>query len=231
MELFKNTLFINLEHRTDRLEHIQLEFNKMGIRGERVNAVKSQNGGIGCTLSHIRCLEEARKRNFEYVFICEDDITFNNPELFKKQIQQFVDNKDIQWDILLIGANIVPPVQKVGDYCARIFNGQTTTGYIVKRGMYSVLLENFKESAQMQMRNPGQPGVSNPYALDMWWKQLQPQYFWWMITPPTVTQYENFSEIENRVTNYDHLMLDMEKEWFVKQNTSSLFKMKGFRSN
>jgi GR25 family glycosyltransferase involved in LPS biosynthesis len=220
MELFKNTLFINLEHRTDRLEHIQLEFQKMGIRGERVNAVKSKIGGIGCTLSHIRCLEEAKKRNYEYVFICEDDITFNNPELFKKQLQQFWDNKEIQWDVLVIGGNVVPPYQRVGDYCARVFNCQTTTGYVVKREMYNVFLENFKESAQMQMRKPGQPGVSNPYALDIYWKRLQPQYFWWIICPMTVTQYENFSEIENQVTNYDHLMLDMEKEWFMKQKTS-----------
>ena len=115
MELFKNTLFINLEHRTDRLAHIQEEFQKMGIRGERVNAVKSQVGGIGCTLSHIRCLEEAKKRNYEYVFICEDDITFNNPDLFKKQLQQFWGNKEIQWDVLVVGGNVVPPYQRVGD--------------------------------------------------------------------------------------------------------------------
>ena len=231
MELLKHTLFINLEHRPDRLEHVQSEFKKLGIVGERINAVKSKVGGIGCTLSHIRCLEEAKKRGYEHVFICEDDITFTNPELFKQQLQKFWNNGDIQWDVLIIGGNVVPPFHKIGDYCARVFNCQTTTGYIIKKGMYDVFLENFKESAQMQMKNPGQPGVSNPYALDIYWKQLQPQYFWYIITPMTVTQYENYSEIENRVTNYDHLMLDMDKEWYVKQKTGSLFKMKAFRSN
>jgi hypothetical protein len=72
------------------------------------------------------------------------------------------------------------------------------------------------------MRHPLQPGVSNPYALDMWWKRLQPQYFWWIITPLTVTQRESFSEIENRVTNYDHLMLDMEKTWYVGAKSGSV---------
>jgi len=158
MELLKHTLFINLEHRTDRLEHVQSEFQKLGIVGERVNAVKAKVGGIGCTLSHIRCLEEAKKRGYEHVFICEDDITFTNPELFKRQLQQFWDNNDIQWDVLIVGGNVVPPYQRVGDYCARVFNSQTTTGYVVKRGMYDVFLENFKESAQMQMKFPGQPG-------------------------------------------------------------------------
>lgn len=221
MELFKHTFFINLEHRKDRLEHVTEEFKKMGIKGERINAVKSANGAIGCTLSHIRCLETAKQRNYEYVFICEDDITFTDPELFKEQIKKFHNNKEINWDMLVIGGNVLPPYHKVGDYCARIFNCQTTTGYIVKKGMYDVLLENFKESSQKQMRNPVGPGISNPYALDIYWKKLQPQYFWWIITPTTVTQYENYSEIEKRVTNYDNLMLDMDKTWFQRPSLPS----------
>lgn len=222
MELFTNTFFINLENRTDRLAHVQAELQKMGILGERVNAVKSKAGGIGCTLSHIRCLEEAKKRGYEQVFICEDDISFTNPPLLTQQLQKFWDDKNIQWDVLIIGGNVVPPYNQLGDYCARVFNCQTTTGYVVKKGMYDVLLENFKESSQLQMRNPGEPGVSNPYALDIYWKRLQLQYFWWIITPLTVTQYENYSEIENRVTNYDHLMLDMEKTWLKKSAVSSI---------
>lgn len=222
MELFTNTFFINLENRTDRLAHVQAELQKMGIQGERVNAVKSKAGGIGCTLSHIRCLEEAKKRGYEQVFICEDDISFTNPPLLTQQLQKFWDDKNIQWDVLIIGGNVVPPYNQLGDYCARVFNCQTTTGYVVKKGMYDVLLENFKESSQLQMRNPGEPGVSNPYALDIYWKRLQLQYFWWIITPLTVTQYENYSEIENRVTNYDHLMLDMEKTWLKKSAVSSI---------
>ena len=200
----------------------------MGIIGERINAVKSKVGGIGCTLSHIRCLEEAKQRGYEQVFICEDDIKFTDPELFKQQLQKFLNNKEIQWDVLLVGANVVPPYQRMGDYCARVFSAQTTISYIAKREMYDVLLENFKESCNLQMRHPVQQGVSNPYALDMWWKRLQPQYFWWIITPLTVTQYESYSDIENRTTNYDHLMLDMEKTWYKPVKQGSAMKMNIF---
>lgn len=227
MDLFQHTFFINLESRTDRLEQVREELSKMGIEGERINAVKAKVGGIGCTLSHIRCLEEAKKRGYKQVFICEDDIKFTDPDRFKAQLEKFAENPEIQWDVLLVGANVVPPYHAIEDYCVRVFNAQTTTGYIVKCGMYDVLLETFKESCQLQMKNPGQPGVSNPYAIDIWWKRLQPQYFWYIITPLTVTQRESYSEIENRVTNYDHLMLDLEKAWFVtpSQKTSSPFKM------
>jgi glycosyl transferase family 25 len=148
MELFKNTLFINLEHRTDRLQHSKREFQKLGIRTERVNAVRTKTGAIGCTLSHIRCLEMAKKRDYEYVFICEDDICFTNPELLKSNMELFARNNTFHWDVLIIGGNNVPPYDIITDYYARIYNCQTTTGYIVKKHYYDTLLVNFKESAQ-----------------------------------------------------------------------------------
>ena len=214
MELLKNTLYINLEHRKDRLEHVTAQMNMMGITAERVNAVKMNTGAVGCTMSHIKCLELAKQRDYEYVFICEDDITFRNPELFKRNLQRFYDDDDINWDLLIIGGNNVPPFQQVTEYCARVFYCQTTTGYIVKKHYYDTLLKNFRESAAGLMREPNNPST---YALDMYWKRLQLQDFWYMITPPTVTQYESYSDIENRNVNYENMMLDMEKPWLIRR--------------
>ena len=59
-------------------------------------------------------------------------------------------------------------------------------------------------------------GNIKQYAIDIHWKRLQMQYFWYMIIPTTVTQYENYSDIEMRDTNYDHLLLDMDKKWLKK---------------
>jgi glycosyl transferase family 25 len=214
MSLFENTLFINLEHRTDRLEHAVSEFKKMGINAERVNAINMQNGAIGCTMSHIKCIELAKSRNWEQVFICEDDITFLNPELLIQNIEMFYNNDDILWDVLIIGGNNVPPYQQLYEYAARIFQNQTTTGYIVKKQYYDTLLTNFKESAANLLRNPDN---KFEYALDKYWNRLQMQDFWYMITPPTVTQYENYSDIEEQNTNYDFLMLDMDKQWYIER--------------
>ena len=38
-----------------------------------------------------------------------------------------------------------------------------------------------------------------------------------MIIPPTVIQYENYSDIEEKQTDYKYLMLDMDKEWYFAQ--------------
>lgn len=214
MDLFENTFFINLEDRKDRLEHAEAEFEKMGIKAERVNAIRLKNGAIGCTMSHIKCIELAKERKYDQVFICEDDITFLNVDLFKENIEKFYDNDDILWDVLIIGGNNVPPFQQVEPYCARVFSCQTTTGYIVKRTYYDTLLKNFKESVRNLIKAPEN---KREFALDIYWKRLQMQDFWYMITPPTVTQYENYSDIEDQVTNYDHLMLDMEKKWYIER--------------
>jgi hypothetical protein len=38
-----------------------------------------------------------------------------------------------------------------------------------------------------------------------------------MIIPATVTQYQDYSDIEKRVVNYDHLMLDIQKDWLFRK--------------
>lgn len=215
MEFLKHTLFINLEHRTDRLEHVKIELAKLGINGERVNAVKAKVGAIGCTLSHVRCIEMAKQRDYEYVFICEDDITFTNPTLLLENLKKFRED-NLTWDMIIIGGNNVPPYMKINDHCVRVFYCQTTTGYIIRKSYYDTLLKNFKESANLLMKHPTEEGKKK-YALDIYWKRLQIQDFWYMIIPPTVSQYENYSDIEEKNTNYDHLMLDMDKEWYFAQ--------------
>lgn len=214
MELFNNTLFINLDGRKDRLKHIKEQMNIMEIDAERVSAIKTEDGAIGCTMSHIKCLELAKSRGYKHVFICEDDIVFKNPSLYKENLKKFYKNNEIIWDILIVGGNNVPPFHKVNDYCIRILNCQTTTGYIVKEHMYDVLIANFKESVTNLTKNPHN---KREYALDIYWKKLQPQYYWYMLIPPTVSQYESYSDIEKKNVAYDWLMLDNEKEWYVKQ--------------
>ena len=202
MDLFKHSLFINLDNRIDRLEHALKEFEKMNIQVERISAIKNKNGAIGCTMSHIKCLQLAKERDYDHVFICEDDITFLDPNKLKDSAEKFITNMKSKWDVLIIGGNNVPPYQKLSDYCARVFSCQTTTGYVVQKHFYDVLIQNFKESAENLMRDPMN---KREYALDMYWKRLQKDNIWLMLTPPTVTQYESYSDIENKNVNYDFI--------------------------
>ena len=164
-----------------------------------------------------KCLEIAKKRDYDYVFICEDDIHFKNPDLLKQNLEKFYTNTKINWDVLIIGGNNARPYQIVEEYCSRVFYCRTTTGYIVKKHMYDILLENFKESVEKLTKDSSKESIKKN-AVDMYWQRLQYQYFWYMITPPTVTQYTSYSDIENTTRNTENLLLDMKKEWCMPQH-------------
>lgn len=164
---------------------------------------------MGCTLSHIKCLEIAIERNYPHIFICEDDITFTNPPLFMENLTKFYQS-GIEWDVLVVGGNTVPHFSKINDYCVRTFNVQTTTGYIVKQHYYKTLLQNFREGIQLLLKNPHRKAE---FCIDIYWKKLQQQHMWVLLMPLTVTQYEDYSDIEKRVVNYHNIMLDFEKKY------------------
>ena len=183
----------------DRRIHAVNELNKLrppnGL--ERFPAIcpKSGDGALGCTMSHIKCLELAKERQYPYVFICEDDITFLQPQLLLEKIQEFWDAQPQDgWDVLIIGGNNCPPFDAFSDYAICVRNCQTTTGYIVAQPYYDTLIVNFKDSAKNLMKHPEN---RRQYALDIYWKQLQQAQNsrWYMIIPPTVTQYQNYSNI------------------------------------
>jgi len=215
MSLLENILFINLSHRLDRLQHVTQQFRLLGItHAERFNAIQTQSGAIGCSLSHIKCLEMAKKNKYKQIFICEDDITFTNPQLFLENMYQFENSEYCaNWDVLIVGGNNVPPYVQKTDYLIKISNCQTTTGYIVREHYYDVLIQNMKEGVNHLLRNPEN---KREYAVDMYWKKLQQRDKWYMIIPPTVVQYENYSDIEGRDVNYNHLLTDLDKEWLFR---------------
>jgi glycosyl transferase family 25 len=214
MELLKNTLYINLDHRQDRLKHVVKELASLGITGERMKATKMENGAVGCTLSHIKCLELAKQREYDHVFICEDDIQFTNVPLLVENLTKFHQHTDIQWDVLIIGGNNCPPYTQISDYCIKVERCQTTTGYIVKKHYYDTLISNFKESVKNLLREPDNKFM---YALDKYWQRLQQCGNWYMIIPLTVIQYEDYSDIEKKTVDYKHLMLDLDKTKFIQQ--------------
>ena len=43
------------------------------------------------------------------------------------------------------------------------------------------------------------------------------QDYFYLITPLTVIQYDNFSDIEQKQVTYTNAMLDLDKTWITKQ--------------
>jgi glycosyl transferase family 25 len=215
----EHALYINLDSRVDRKQHVEEQMSKIGINVTRFNAIKLTNGAIGCSMSHLKCIEMAKQNNWEHVLIVEDDILFLNPELFKNQLNKFLKHNDT-FDVALIAGNNMPPYQRIDDSCVKVYRCQTTTGYIVKRHYYDTLINNFREGIQKLIKNPEQHVL---YAIDKYWFKLQEKDNWYLITPLTVTQREDYSDIEKRHTNYTRVMVDLDKEWLFKSQRHKNF--------
>jgi glycosyl transferase, family 25 len=203
------TIYINLLSRVDRKEHVESELKKLGITNPtRFNAIKMENGALGCSMSHLKCVELAKKNNYDYIFICEDDITFLNPTLFTMQLQMFL-SKHKSWDMILVAGNNMVPFEAVDNTCIKVSNCQTTTGYIVKREYYDKLMENYKEGIQKQLKEPNVPD----YKIDKHWFKLQKEDNWFLIIPLSVIQREDYSDIEKKKTNFSNYMLNYNKAY------------------
>jgi glycosyl transferase family 25 len=209
----KNAFYINLEHRTDRKEHVEKELNNIGIKAIRFNAVKMKNGAIGCTMSHLKILQEAQKSNLDHVLIVEDDITFLDPDLFKRQINKFFELHGNKWDVILLAGNNIPPYERIDETCVKVTRCQTTTGYLVNGHYINVLISNIKTGLTQLINKPSE---TVNFAIDKFLFVLQRSSNWYLITPLTVVQKNDYSDIENKVVDYRHLMQDLDKAELFK---------------
>lgn len=209
----KNIFYINLEHRTDRKEHIEKELSNLGLNGSRFNAIKMKNGAIGCSMSHLKILEDSYKNNLDHVLILEDDICFLDVELFKNQINKFFELHGNDWDVILFAGNNMPPYEKVDDTCVKVSRCQTTTGYLVNGYFIKVLATNVKMGLTNLLNKPEE---RSKYAIDRFWFILQNTSNWYLITPLTVVQREDYSDIEGKVINYQKMMQDLDKDEIFK---------------
>lgn len=216
----KHAFYINLHSRPDRKQHIEHQLECIGISAERFNAIKMTNGALGCSFSHLKLIETAKANNWEHILIIEDDILFTDPHLFTKQFNVFLSNhKD--FDVVILSGNNMPPFKIIDDSCVQVSRCQTTTGYLVQQHYYDTLIQNFREGINQLMREPHNHKL---YAIDKYWFHLQEIDKWYLIIPLTVTQREDYSDIEKRPTNYSRVMLDLDKDAFFKWQKEQMIK-------
>jgi len=204
----KYAFYINLLSRPDRKIHVENQLKNIGVNAERFHAIKMPNGALGCSLSHLKLIETAKANNFEHILIVEDDIFFTQPNVFINQFNKFLSNHK-KFDVALIAGNNCPPFNEIDDTCVQVRRCQTTTCYLVQQHYYDKLITNFREGINKLIREPNNHVL---YAIDKYWFNLQAIDKWYLIIPLTVTQREDYSDIEKRHTNYSNCMLDLNKK-------------------
>jgi glycosyl transferase family 25 len=186
-EFVEKIVYINLEHRTDRKQQIEDVLKDVSDKVIRFDAIKESHGGVGCTKSHIAVLEMAIREGWKNYLVVEDDAVWNKFETGYHQLEQL---SIIPHDVIVLGSVFA----RVNDQ-HRIFSCQTTTAYIVNSEYYETLLSNFKEGLN------GFIGTGNYslYAIDQYWKRIQPTGLWYAVLPSLLIQSAGYSDIEKSV--------------------------------
>ena len=208
----KHAHYINLDSRPDRKKHVEGQLSIVGIQAERFTAIRLENGALGCSMSHLKCLEMAKANNWPHVLIIEDDILFLKPNIFVNQLNLFLHNHKT-FDVLLIAGNNAPPYDTIDNTCVKVTKCQTTTGYLVQSHYFDRLIQNFRNGIQQLLKYPNNHIY---FAIDKYWFKLQELDKWYLIVPLTVTQREDYSDIEKKSTNYTRLMIDLDKKELIR---------------
>jgi GR25 family glycosyltransferase involved in LPS biosynthesis len=184
--------YINLEHRNDRRIQLEKEISTISLPKERIDAIYFPClGSLGCTLSHIKTLERfIDDTEHNECIILEDDFEFT---------RNFQELKipDIPWDVIMLSGNVMKE-DYFNTYLNKVYDCQTTSGYMVNKKFAKILLNNFNESAHLLTKTRDRL----KYSLDIYWKILQPISNWYIYSPKFGKQRESFSDIEYTNVNY-----------------------------
>ena len=192
----ERVFYINLDSCVERKESAERELLKVFPQTiiQRFPAIRHEKGYIGCAMSHLAALQLAKYQKLNNVLITEDDIGVNDTELVRKAFGRITTQK---WNVIALGTTYT----KYNDVSLKLYDGQTTTAYLVNSSYYDKLISCF--SACVSLLLAGKP--KGEFAIDIYWKQLQRVDNWFVCLPCLIYQKSVMSEIEHRMVNYSNL--------------------------
>ena len=197
--------YINIAYRKDRKDRLLGELRKIRYpqnRIHRIDAVRKENGALGCGLSHIKALETIQRMNLDVALVLEDDFMWKqSPTHVRDTLQQVL--RDPGWSMCLLTCNGYTSIPR-GERLAQVKDCQTTSGYLVRKPYLDSLLSVWQGTVS-RPDNTDDPKASDIPAnhIDQSWKSLQhedPKQ--WVVTQPYLGyQGKSYSDIQKGVTD------------------------------
>lgn len=191
-------VYINLDARKDRFDHMQSEFNRIGLHSfERFSAIKHDNGALGCALSHLGVLEEWDTNNYSYLLVSEDDVRFevSTINLFE-YLNNFINEPLLDVFCLGFSSNRHFHYNKLFNLSNNI---QSTTCYFLKKDMKTPLINSIKRSIFL-LENE----IDDQFAaIDVTWKRLQNTYNFAIPNKKLISWITTYSDISKATIEYD----------------------------
>lgn len=192
--------YINLDSREDRKIHFEnmKQTYPFFENVDRFSAIQDNNGAIGCGKSHIKVLTKCLEMEDSVFFVCEDDLTILN----KVHLSSFISSLNVNddWDLITLTprGNTMKGQDLPNDFL-RIFNNQTTTGYIIKKTFIPQLINNLQNAVNGLEKG----GNLVTYSIDQYWKRLQTKYKFYYFKHIFAGQLPGYSDIEKRDVDYN----------------------------
>jgi GR25 family glycosyltransferase involved in LPS biosynthesis len=202
-DLSKNIYVINLPERSDRLKHIESQLKNIqcneykiieGINGSLIeNPTRLKNGMFGLIKTYLKIYEEWSKEENETIMIIEDDSIFVDD--FNQKMEIYIKNVPSNWDMIYFGANhnyhTGMKTLSVNENCIKLNNSYSAHCVLLKKNVFIELIESIKTF-----------NVENDVML----ATLQRKYNAYSTSEPLATQIESYSNIENKIVNYNWLI-------------------------
>lgn len=202
-DLSKNIYVINLKERTDRKSHILQELKKIdckdfnlfeGINGKlEKNNTKLKNGMFGLVLTYLKIYDDWKKSEKKDILIIEDDCCF--VENFNTKLTEYIENIPDDWDMIYFGANhnyhMGMKTQQINNKCIKLNHSYSAHCVLLKNYVFEELISNIRNFTTEN---------------DVMMATLQKKYNAYSSQETLATQIQSFSNIENKIVNYDWLI-------------------------
>lgn len=192
-EFVDKVVYINLDRRTDRDEHIRKVLAPFGDKVIRMSAIETTPGFVGCLQSHIAVLKAAKHHGWKNVLVMEDDVEWNEVDIGYPIVERLA---AAPYNVIHFGpsaANIVPTTYQLLD-------GQTTSSYLVNGHYIDTLLKCYT-SALPPLK---QTLDECTYGSDQCWKVLMRQGGWFAPLPALMYQRPDHSDIRGGFQDHRH---------------------------
>ena len=150
-DAFPRKVCINLNKRQDRWRQMQFKLSQLGIKSvQRFPAIDGNDhdvpsgwthttGALGCLLSHLEVVRDARRLGQPDVLIFEDDVVFD--EHFNLKFGDRLKQLPADWDMLYFGALHKGEPVSVSKNIVRLTRSNSTYAYAIRDTVFDEFIE------------------------------------------------------------------------------------------
>ena len=186
VDMIDAVIYINLEYRTDRNDHM-LEIVKIfGRKVQRFEAIETYPGFIGCSESHAAVMKMAIESDWKNILVLEDDVLWNeNVDAYTNAIELLT----TPYDVIMLGSY---KTQYDAD-TQRIKHGYGTHAYVVNRHYFKTFYSNIQEG--LALLNASEPAYPVEYRIDNYKDKLAADDKWYIVIPNLLYQMDGYSDV------------------------------------